>query len=100
MGWLNVGSLVLGLFALSLPVSAIIFARQVKLNVWLMSVLSLLACAIALYFQLYYQQYLIDIDDIPALLDTYKSVALISGILLTFTILLNGLNLTINRKSK
>ena len=98
MEWLNVGSLVLGLFAWTLPVIAILIARKKQLNFWSLTALSLLACAIAIYFQMLYSQHLIDIDDMSALLDTSKAVTVVSGILLLVTAILNAFNVGLNNK--
>ena len=98
MEWLNVGSLVLGLFAWMLPVIGIFIARKKQLNFWYFTALSLLACAIAIFFQMLYNQHLIDIDDMSALLDTSKAVTYVSGILLVGTGILNAINVGINHK--
>jgi len=98
MGWLNVGSLVLGLIAWTLPVIGILIARKKQLNFWSLTALSLMACAIAIFFQMLYNQHLIDIDDMSALLDTSKVVTYVSGILLIGTGILNALNFGINHK--
>jgi cytochrome c oxidase subunit 4 len=98
MEWLNVGSLVLGLIAWTLPVIGILIARKKQLNFWSLTALSLMACAIAIFFQMLYNQHLIDIDDMSALLDTSKVVTYVSGILLIGTGILNALNLGINHK--
>ncbi|MBV1709396.1 MAG: hypothetical protein KMY54_06025 [Erysipelothrix sp.] len=98
MGWLNVGSLVLGLFAWTLPVISILIARKKKLNFWSLTALSLIACAIAIFFQMLYNQHLIDIGDMSALLDTSKAVTYISGVLLVSTTILNAFNIGINNK--
>jgi hypothetical protein len=98
MGWLNVGSLVLGLFAWTLPVISILVSRKKQLNFWSLTALSLMACAIAIFFQMLYNQHLIDIGDMSALLDTSKAVTYISGVLLVSTIILNAFNIGINNK--
>jgi cytochrome c oxidase subunit 4 len=98
MEWLNVGSLVLGLFAWILPVIGILIARKRRLNFWSLTTLSLLACAIAIFFQMLSNQHLIDIDDMSALLDTSKAVIVVSGILLIVTAILNAINVGINHK--
>jgi phosphate/sulfate permease len=98
MEWLNVGSLVLGFFAWALPVIGILVARKKRLNFWSFTALSLLACAIAIFFQMLYSQHLIDIDDMSALLDTSKAVTYVSGILLIVTAILNAFNVGINHR--
>lgn len=98
MGWLNVGSLVFGLIAWIFPIIGILFFRKKYLQSRFgLSVLSFAACAIAIFFQLMYNQHLIDINDISALLDTSKAVTLISGILLVITVILNALNVGISQ---
>lgn len=98
MEWLNGGSLVLGIIAWTLPIISILIGREKKLNFWSLTALSLLACAIAIFFQMMYNQHLIDIEDMSALLDTSKAVTYISGILLLITGILNALNVGINQK--
>lgn len=98
MEWLNGGSLVLGIIAWTLPIIGILIARTKKLNFWSLTALSLSACAIAIFFQMMYNQHLIDIEDMSALLDTSKAVTYISGILLLITGILNALNVGINQK--
>lgn len=98
MEWLNGGSLFLGLVAWALPITGILIAREKKLNFWSLTALSFTACAIAIFFQMVYNQHLIDINDMSALLDTSKAVTYISGILLLVTGFLNALNVGINHK--
>jgi hypothetical protein len=98
MEWLNGGSLVLGLIAWALPIIGILIAGNKKLNFWSLTALSLMACAIAIFFQMMYNQHLIDINDMSALLDTSKAVTYISGILLLVTGILNALNVGINHR--
>ncbi len=98
MEWLNGGSLVLGLVAWVLPIIGILIAREKKLHFWSLTALSLTACAIAIFFQMVYNQHLIDINDMSALLDISKAVTYISGILLLVTGILNALNVGINHK--
>jgi cytochrome c oxidase subunit 4 len=101
MGWLNVGSLILGSIAWTLPVIGFLFFRKkYPQPSFGLVALSFAACAIAIFFQMMYNQYLIDINDMSALLDTSKATTTISGILLIFTAILNALNITIRiRKS-
>lgn len=93
-GWLNLGSLVLGLIAWILPV--VNFGRYEKPNYWITrSIISLSACAISLSFQIFYSHHLVKIEDWPALMDTMGAVAFVSAVLLVVTIMLNVITLII-----
>lgn len=95
-GWLNLGSLVLGLIAWVLPV--INFGRYEKQNHWITrSIMSLSACAISLSFQIFYSHHLVQIEDWSALMDTSGAVAIVSAVLLVDTITLNLITLIIYR---
>ena len=90
VGWLNVGSLVLGLIAWILP--AVNLARHNKISCKryaVFTVTSLSACAVSLRFQLFYNDHLVKIEDWSALLDTSHAVALVSALLLVVTMILN-----------
>lgn len=94
--WLNVGSLLLGLTALVIPV--IIIVRYKKTGNRKQPVLygaSMCACALSLFFQICYSDHLVKIKDWSALSDT--SEAVVSGALnlLLGTILFNVIALVI-----
>ncbi|CQR47539.1 hypothetical protein BN1058_01863 [Paraliobacillus sp. PM-2] len=93
---LNVGSLVLGLLALTLPVINIVQGkkREVKKR-YRLSVISLSACAISICFQMFYTYYLVRMEDLASLMDTIGAVALASSVLVVATILLNTIHLTL-----
>jgi len=94
MGLLNIGSLGLGLVAWILPIISLMKYRTKTQNSWSMrSVLSLSTCAIAIYFQVIYNHYLVKIEDWSALIDTAGAVNFVAGVLLVVTILLNGATL-------
>ena len=100
-GWLNLGSLVLGLIAWILP---IVILKRYKLNDhrnWsTFSIMSLSACAISLIFQIFYTYHLVEIEDWSALMDTTRGVAVAGSVLLIVTILLNGITLILYRDRK
>lgn len=87
-GLLNIGSLVLGLFALILPFISLMKKDQPN-QLLLLSLGSLSACATAICLQIYYQAYLVEIEDWTALMDTTRAAASISLLLLAGTIILN-----------
>jgi cytochrome c oxidase subunit 4 len=92
--FLNLGSLILGLAAWILPVINIF--KYKKCDKWyVLSIISISFCALSIFFQLYYQNYLVKIDDLPALMDTIATSSFLSAVLLFVTIILNGINLTI-----
>nr|WP_182199305.1 hypothetical protein [Paraliobacillus salinarum] len=97
-GLLNIGSLVLGLIAWSLPVISLVRRRKQKNNTWFsLSIFSFSACTVAVTFQIIYNYHLVKIEDWAALMDTIGVVALVSSVLVVVTILLNVVNLMLFR---
>jgi len=93
MGLLNLGSLVFGLIAWGLPIMTFGIKDQARSNrIFLFSLLSFVACIIALYMQILYNDHLIRIEDFSALLDITIGVRLLSGVLIITTIILNILS--------
>ena len=92
-GWLNVASLVLGLIAWILPVVNIMKYDTGGHKNWVtLSILSISACAISLWFQILYNHHLVEIQDWSALMDTTGTLVRISMFLLIITVVLNGIN--------
>ena len=92
-GLLNFGSLLLGLLAWILP---LIGLAKCKTNgVFILTSVS--ACAISLFMQILYTNYLIGIEDWSALMDTSRAVMLASSILVVVTIALNLIMLLVGR---
>lgn len=95
IGLLNVGSIVLGLIALILPVVELMrFNKTDQKN---LSVISLSACAISLFFQIFYNYHLVKIGDWSALMDTMGAVTFVAAVLLIVTIALNVIALIASR---
>jgi hypothetical protein len=59
--------------------------------------MSISACAISLYFQIYYGYILVKVEDWSALMDTQGAVAFVSAVLLIVTIILNTITLVVYR---
>lgn len=98
IGWLNVGSLVLGLIAWLLPVVNLVRYIIGKQRNWvILSILSISACAISLCFQIFYNNHLVKIEDWSALMDTTGAVAILSAVLLVVTVILNAITLVVYR---
>ncbi|ALS78456.1 hypothetical protein AUO94_07170 [Planococcus kocurii] len=98
-GWLNIGSLILGLIAWALPIAML--AKHNKENnkrLVLFSIASISACVISLCFQILYQDYLVRIEDWSALADTSKAVVRLSFLLAIVTILLNVITALVYNK--
>ncbi|MDV2884797.1 hypothetical protein RYX45_06380 [Alkalihalophilus pseudofirmus] len=96
--WLNVGSLVLGLTAWFLPVISIMRDKRKPNKNWASySIMSLNACAIALFCQILYSYHLVRIEDISAIYDTAGGVVLAATVLLIITFILNTINVRLNR---
>ncbi|MUV37877.1 Cytochrome-c oxidase [Lentibacillus sp. JNUCC-1] len=99
VAWLNVGSLVLGLIAWTLPVVNLMQAKKPENKRWLVLLfISFSACAISLSFQIFYTNHLVKIEDLSALMDTIGAVAFASAVLLSVTILLNAVTLILYRQ--
>ena len=88
MSYLNILSLIMGLLSWGLPIGNL-FMHNAKSG--LLSVLSFIACTVALYGQILYTNHLIQINDTIALLDTNDAVVFASRILIIGTIVLNVL---------
>ena len=89
-GWLNLGSVVLGLAGWAVPWFFLLGKGRPGLGgrgLW--HIVSLGCCALALWFQIRYQRHLVDIQDWSALMDTSGAVAGISAFLLISTLLDN-----------
>ncbi|KQL19717.1 hypothetical protein ACFFHH_24155 [Cytobacillus solani] len=97
-GMLNFGSLMLGLIAWILPIVNLTrYKKHDSRNRFVLSILSISACAISLCFQIFYIYHLVKIEDWSALMDTSSAVVLAAAILLIVTIILNVITLIVNR---
>lgn len=95
-GWLNLGSLVLGLIAWILPVVNLVQHNKADRRNWVaFAVASVSACAISLCMQIFYTNHLVKIEDWSALMDTSQAVALFATLLLAVTIILNVITLVV-----
>lgn len=100
MGYLNLGSLFFGFIAIILPVFSMINQKRFEnlhRGIYL-SVFSLVLCMLAVYFQMVYQNHLIVISDISALLDTNGATTFISGALIVVTLSMNVVSLYFNHR--
>lgn len=96
ISFLMLGSLILGLIAWILPVISIMQFKKGENKNWsTLSIFSLIACAISLYFQIYYNNYLVKIWDASALMDTVGASSFLSAVMLIVTIILNLMNMFI-----
>lgn len=91
-GWLNLGSLVLGLIAWILP--GINGTHDLRKGV-LFSVVSFGACAVSLVMQIFYTDHLVKIGDFSALMDTSGAVAMVSALLIVVTVIINAITLSL-----
>lgn len=89
LGWLNVGSLVLGLIAWMLPLLNLV-SKEITPKWMLLAMGSLSACGTSILLQLYYQAYLVEVMDWSALMDTTPAIVSVAAFLLISTIVLNG----------
>lgn len=88
-GWMNLGSLLLGLTAWGIPVRYFSRRKPGGDRAGLACVLSMAACAGALFLQILYNKHLAEIQDWSALMDTSGAVAQVSGFLLAVTLILD-----------
>ena len=88
-GWMNLGSLLLGLTAWGIP--AVYFSRRKPGGdrAGLACLLSMAACAGALFLQVLYNKHLVELQDWSALMDTSGAVAWVSVLLLAVTLILD-----------
>lgn len=89
-GYLNIGSLILGLIAWIFPI--LILANSNKIenkNRFAFSIVSLSACTISLFLQIIYQDYLVIKEDWSAIMDTSHGLVVVSAILIAITLALN-----------
>ena len=100
-GWLNIGSLILGLIAWILPIVGLAQRKGTGgRNRAVFSTTSVSACAVSLCMQLFYSDHLVQIEDWSALLDTSHAVAWVSAVLLIVTIALNAILLIVYRERR
>lgn len=99
VSFLMLGSLMLGLIAWILPVISIMKIKKGNnKSCGIFSFFSTSLCAISLYFQIYYANYLVEIWDTSALMDTIGASSFLSAVMLVVTIILNAINLYIFHK--
>ena len=97
IGWLNLGSLVLGLIAWILPAINITRYEKRSRNWITLSIVSLSACSISLFLQIYSFYERVKANDWAALMDTMDVIASVPAILLIVTIILNAITLFMYR---
>lgn len=93
-GLLNLGSILLGLAAWIFPIVNLVKRNKAENRNWVAYLLvSISACAISLFMQIAYQDYLVKIEDWSALMDTSSALVFVSVILLSITLMLNIITL-------
>jgi len=94
IGWLNVGSLVLGLIALILPAVNLIRYPKPAFNHWAaLSIISMSACAISLFFQILTGYYRVKEEDWAGFFDVMDAKVFAAAVLLIITIILNAVTM-------
>ena len=92
--FLNLSSLVLGLFAWIIPIVNLVRYGKHNHRNWItLSITSMSACAISLWFQIFSINHRVKVADWSALMDTMSAVAFVSVVLLIVTIILNAITL-------
>ena len=96
--FLNLSSIVLGLFAWIIPAVNLIRYREHPHRDWVtLSIMSISASAISLCLQIFKINYRVQFEDWSALMDTMSAVAFVSATLITITIILNTIALIVYR---
>ncbi|MYL39058.1 hypothetical protein [Halobacillus litoralis] len=96
-GWLNIGSLVLGLVSWIIPFVILAVGKKQMNKKWIaLTIISFSACAIAICLQIFYNLHLVNIEDWSALSEM-RAVAVASTVLVIVTILLNSSTLFLYR---
>ena len=89
-GMLNLGSVVFGLIGWAVPVIQIRCLSKGKKGLGRYAhILSMGACCLAIWFQICYNEHLVNIGDWIALMDTIDAVCKVSVFLLITTLLIN-----------
>lgn len=97
---LNFASLILGLLTWILPIINIVRHKKQNSRNWVtLSIISLIACATLIYFQILYNNHLVKIEDFAAIINTIGTLVVFPSLLLVVTIILNMITLFIYSKS-
>lgn len=95
MGYLNIGSLVLGLIAWMLPIANLARRGEAERGTWaILSIASLIACSLSLFCVIVYLDHLAKIEDWSAIMDTSGAFVLASTVLIAGTVALNAIMLS------
>lgn len=96
VGLLNLGSLLLGLAAWTLPIVHLI-SNKGQQSRHILSFLSMSACAVSVCLQIFYMNHLVVIGDWSALMDTSGALVFVVTVLLIVTIVLNAVTIFVCR---
>jgi len=99
MAWFNIGSLLLGIIAWTLPIYNLLKLNKAANKNWVVLLfISMSACVISVLFQIVYQNHLVEIEDWSAIMDTIWGVLFVSTLLIIVTLILNLLTIMSYRK--
>ncbi|KGX91377.1 hypothetical protein N781_04780 [Pontibacillus halophilus JSM 076056 = DSM 19796] len=91
---MNIGTLLLGLLACTLPIVNLVQGNQSLQRPFLINLLiSMGACALALCLQMVNLYQLVKREDFSALMDLAGSITTVASTLVIVTVLLNGLSI-------
>ena len=90
-GWMNLTSLGLGLAAWALPLAALALRKRAAGRLCP----ALVWASAALYLQICYQNHLVQIHDVGAILDTTDALVFVAGVLLAVTLALDAFALAV-----
>jgi hypothetical protein len=99
MGWLNLGSLVFGLIAWTLPIVNLIRTEKFDPRNWIVYfIISTSSCAISLLLQIYHYYFIVKNEDFSALIDTNGVVAFAASVFFVGTVMINVITLILYRQ--
>jgi|SRR5690625_233928 len=96
--WLNISSFVIGIVALILPVINMLIYKRNNYRRWFVfSIMSMIACTLCLFLQIFHNYLLVKIGDFSAIMDTIGAVTFAASSLFIVTIILNGISFMVFR---
>jgi len=99
--WMSLGSILFGLIALMIPIIGIVSNQKLRIKeTRIFTFLSLSACGISLFLQIFSAEIMVRFEDFSGLIDTIDVVVVISGALLLLTIILNLIDIMLFGKKR
>lgn len=97
----NIGSVILGFASFIFPIVSVAAARKENHNLsGILSFSGYASAILTLFFQIIYQNHLVDIKDWSALMDTSSALVLVAGLYIAALLIVNVLSLNTIQKLK